>query len=414
MTEPLTRSQRLARATMPALAVGAAGLALCALGSIGGSESAAAHHKQFFTSYLFAWIFWLGVSLGSLGIIMMHHLLGGGWGLLIRRFGEAAALVVPLMAVLFIPIILGVYYLYPWADDAAVANDPVLQHKVPWLNFGFWTIRAVVYFALWTALALLLRTTPLARPGVNAGLFFARVRRVSAVGIVIYFITMSFGGVDWIMAREAQWYSTVFGFILCVGQAVSAACLLIVMLWLVHDEPPFKQIVQPNYLNDLGNVLMTFVILWAYLSFAQFLVIWLGNVQREITWYLHRTEGGWRSVGTVLILFHFLVPFIILLQRPLKRKAGRLAVIAAGIFFVHIIDELYWVTATGYPRNPSALTWLYIQGMNLVAFVGIGGLWIAAFLWILGRAPLIAEGERATVAPVDHGHGRTGTSETLG
>lgn len=409
MSEPVLRSQQLASGKMPALAVGAAGLALCALGSIGGHESATAHHRQFFTSYLFAWIFWLGVSLGSMGIIMLHHLLGGGWGLLIRRFGEAAALVTPFLAVLFIPILLGVYYLYPWADAARVASDPVVQHKTPYLNWGFWSIRAVAYFLIWTVMALLLRTTPLGRPGVNPTTFFARVRRVSAVGLVIYFLTMSLGSVDWIMAREPQWYSTVFGFIVCVGQAVSAACFLIIMLWLLHDEPPFRQIIQPNYLNDLGNVLMTFVILWAYLSFAQFLVIWLGNMQREITWYLQRTQGGWRMVGTALILFHFLVPFIILLQRPLKRKAGRLAVIAAGIFIIHIIDELYWVTATGYPANSSVLTWLYIQGMNLVAFVGVGGLWIAAFLWILGRAPLIAEGEREPISPVDHGHARTGT-----
>lgn len=409
MSEPVMRSQQLSRAMMPALAVGAAGLALCALGSIGGHDPAADHHRQFFTSYLFAWIFWLGVSLGSMGILMMHHLLGGGWGLLIRRFGEAAALVTPLLAVLFIPILLGAYYLFPWADPAQVARDPVLQHKSPWLNWGFWSSRAWAYFVIWIVMALLMRTTPLGRPGVNATAFFARLRRVSAGGLVIYFFTMSLASVDWIMAREAHWYSTVFGFIVCVGQAVSAACFLIMMLWLVHDEPPFRPVVHPNYLNDLGNVLMTFVILWAYLSFAQLLVIWLGNMQREITWYLQRTAGGWRMVGTALILFHFLVPFIILLQRPLKRKAGRLAVIAAGIFIIHIIDELYWVTATGYPADSSVLTWLYIQGMNLVAFVGIGGLWIAAFLWILGRAPLIAEGEQEPISPVDHGHARSGT-----
>jgi len=370
---------------------------------------------QFFRSWLFAWIFWLGVSLGSLGIIMMHHLTGGGWGYMVRRFGENAAMCLPLMVVLFIPIFIGARTIYPWADSNEVAHDAVLRHQeAHWLNWEFWTIRSLVYLLLFCILGWLMQTRSLERTDVDAGPILARLRRVGAAGLVIYFFVMGLGSVDWIMSRQPHWYSTVFGFIVCISQAVSAACFLILMVWLFADEPPLKRVIHPNYLNDLGNVLLTFVILWAYLSFAQFLVTWVGNSQDEITWYIQRTDGGWRWVAAALIMFHFLVPFFILLQRPLKRKTERLACIAAGLFFIHIIDELYWVT----PADPHGSVWnvgrwIYAEAMNLLAFGGIGGLWLAMFLWMTRSRPLLPIGERIPVTPIDHGHGQRPTPGTV-
>ena len=402
----MPRSEQLARAMVPVLLVGAVGTgASIALGLAG----IFAHTGgQFFRSWLFAWIFWLGVSLGCMAIVMLHHLTGGGWGYMVRRFGETAALVTPLMLLLFIPIIIGVRAIYPWAQPHV--TDPVTLHKSAYLNLPFWTIRAVGYLIVFSALAWLLRTGPLMsdRVGTPESLaLMTRQRRVSAGGFVIYFFLMGLASVDWIMSREPHWYSTVFGFIVCIAQAVSGCCFLILMLWIVADDPPFKAVVHPNYFNDLGNVLITFVILWAYLSFAQFLVTWLGNSQQEITWYIQRTDGGWRWVGGALISLHFFVPFMLLLQQPLKRKLGRLAAIAAGLFFIHIIDELYWVT----PADPHVgrwpiIRWIYIEAMNVCAFVGVGGLWMAAYLWIQKGTLLLPIGERVPVMPVDHGHGQ--------
>ena len=401
---PLERrslSQRLVLAMLPIAMVGIVGIVLTIVGGL-------VRPDQFFRSWLFAWIFWLGVSLGSMGVVMLHHLVGGGWGYLIRRFGEIAMMCIPLLAILFIPIILGVRHLYPWAVPDLVAHDPVLKHKVEhWLTWPFWTLRSVIILIAFTLMALSLQTRSLERQGVNAEPVLARLRRVSAGGMVFYFILMSIGAIDWIMSREAHWYSTVFGFIVCISQAVSGACFLIMMLWAFHDEEPLKRIMHPNYLNDLGNVLLTFVILWAYLSFAQFLVIWVGNIQDEITWYIQRTDGGWRFVAAALIAFHFLVPFIILLMRPMKRKMGRLACVAAGLFFMHAIDELYWVT----PADPQGQAWgfgrwIFAEGMNLCAFVGIGGVWLAAFLWLLDSRPLLPVGDRVPVLPVDYAQGQ--------
>ena len=225
------------------------------------------------------------------------------------------------MALLFIPILLGVKYIYPWAIPDEVAHDAILRHKQVWLNWPFWAIRSVVYLLILCWLTWSLRSISLASDHGDARPKLARLHSLSAAGQVLYFVVMSLAAVDWIMSREAHWYSTVFGFVVVISQAVSATCFLIIMVAVYGDEPPLKAAIQPNYLNDLGNVLITFVILWAYLSFAQFLVTWLGNNQTEITWYIRRTEGGWRWIGGALILFHFLAPFMLLLLRPHETQA---------------------------------------------------------------------------------------------
>jgi hypothetical protein len=369
----------------------------------------------FFGSWLFAWLFWFGLSLGCMGIVMMHHLFGGGWGYLVRRFGEAGALVVPVMAILFVPIVLGVRQLYPWAVPRMVAEDPVLRHKAQYLHLSFWGARTIVYFGVFWLWAWLLRVTSLRLDrGPNPRLL-KRLVNLSAIGEVIYFVLMSLAAVDWIMSREPHWISTVFGFIVVISQALTAICFLTLMIALFADDPPLKDAIRPDYLNDLGNVMLTFVILWAYLSFAQFLVTWLGNQQDEITWYIRRTDGGWRWVGAALMGLHFLVPFLLLLMRPLKRKLGRLALIAGGVMFMRVIDVLYWVTPSEFPHVGSwgALHWVYAEIMNILAWLGIGGIWFLAFLWFLKDRPIMPIGDFIPVTPVDHGHGQRPVPGTI-
>jgi len=411
MSELRPTSQRLADARRPMLLVAGVCVVILLLGIF--TEPGHLFHfrpAQLFRSWLFSWVFWFGISLGSMGIVMMHHLFGGAWGYLIRRFGEAAGFCVPLMALLFIPILLGVKYIYPWAIPDEVAHDAILRHKHLWLNWPFWTIRSVIYLLILSWLTWNLRSTSLASDHGDAGPKLARLYRLSAGGQVLIFVVMSLAAVDWIMSREAHWYSTVFGFVVVISQAVSATCFLILMVTAYADEPPLKAAIQPNYLNDLGNVLITFVILWAYLSFAQFLVTWLGNNQTEITWYIHRTEGGWRWIGGALILFHFLAPFILLLLRPMKRKLGRLAAVAAGLMVMRVIDVLYWVT----PSDPHDSTWhaaqrIYAELMNGAALFAIGGVWFATFLWLLKDMPILPIGDPIPVPPEPHGHGQRPT-----
>lgn len=412
MTQTLTRSRHLARAREIVPIGTSVCLVLLVLGMF---VFGRAGRGEFFRSWLFAWTFWFGLSLGCMGVIMMHHLLGGGWGYLIRRFGEAGAMCVPIMAVLFIPIILGAQYIYPWAVPAQVAADPVLQHKAAYLNLNFWIIRAVIYFAIFWLWAWLLRVTSLRLDRESNPRLLKRLVNLSASGEVIYFVVMGLAGVDWIMSREPHWISSVFGFIVVISQALTALCFLTLMVALYADDPPLKDAMRADYLNDLGNVILTFVILWAYMSFAQFLVTWLGNNQDEITWYIRRTDGGWRWVGAALMFLHFLVPFILLLMRPLKRKLGRLAAVAGGLLFMRVIDVLYWITPTEFSHEGSwgAMHWVYAEAMNVLAWLGIGGIWFLAFLWFLKDKPLLPIGDFIPVTPVDHGHGQRAVPGTV-
>lgn len=414
MSETLSRTRHL----VPARRIVSIGTVACLVLLVAGSIIPSAR-DQFFGSWLFAWMFWFGLSLGCMGVVMMHHLLGGGWGYLIRRFGEAGALVVPVMAVLFIPIVLGVRHIYPWAVPAIVAEDPVVRHKTQWLHLSFWGARALLYFAAFWFWAWLLRVTSVRLDDGPNPRLLKRLVNLSAIGEVIYFVLMSLAAIDWIMSREPHWISTVFGFIVVISQALSALCFLTLMVALFADDPPLKRVIQPDYLNDLGNVLLTFVILWAYLSFAQFLVTWLGNQQEEITWYIRRTDGGWRWVGAALMLLHFLVPFLLLLMRPLKRKLGRLALIAGGLMFMRVIDVLYWVTPSLSPAQMhhegswGAMHWIYAAVMNVLAFLAIGGIWFLAFLWFLKDRPILPIGDFIPVTPVDHGHGQRAVPGTV-
>jgi hypothetical protein len=409
VTETRPHSALFDRARRPALL--AAGTALF-LWVVVGAAGWRASPGQLFRSWLFAWIFWLGISLGSMAILMMHHLLGGGWGYLIRRFGEAATLCMPALAVLFLPVLIGAKWIYPWMDKAQVTADAVLRYEHEhFLNWPFWTLRSAIILVAFIAMSFLIQTRSLDRPGANAPAILARIRRVSAGGIVIYFFLMTLGSVDWIMSREPHWKSSVFGFIVCISQAVSATCFLILMLYVFRNSEPLGRILNPDLLNDLGNVLLTFVILWSYLSLAQFLVTWLGNSQGEIPWYIRRTHGGWRWVGAALILFHFLIPFLILLQRPMKRKLGRLATIAAGVFMIHILDELYWVTpADSEPGAWTAGQWIFAQSLNVLSFSAVGGLWITAFFWLLGNRPLASTADDPPTPSLNYENGRPTTS----
>jgi hypothetical protein len=223
---------------------------------------------------------------------------------------------------------------------------------------------------------------------------------------------MSLGAVDWIMSREPHWSSTVFGFLICISQAITGICFLIMMVSIFSRQLAYAQEVRPNYLNDIGNVLLTFVILWAYLGLSQFLIIWLGDIQPEIEWYIRRTDRLWRWVAGALIAFHFLVPFLLLLQRPMKRRLPPLLGIAIFMFVVHALDVLFIITPTGRYSHPAGW-WVLAQFMNLGAWLGMGGIFIAAFLWVLRRAPILTVGDRIPVISVDHAHGQRPATGTL-
>ena len=336
---------------------------------------------SFFNAWLFAWLFWLAISLGGMALSMLHVLTGGGWGVLIRPIGNAAARVLPVMFVLFLPVLLGMRILFPWAQPHELL-DPILKHGHAYLNPTLFVIRCVVYFAIWIGLSWVM---------MNSSSETWRAR-ASAAGLVLYVITITLAGVDWIMSRQLHWVSSVFGFILAVAQTLTALCFILVVLRSrIRSHPAIAAFAKPKHFVDLGNMLLMLVILWAYMNFAQFLITWTGNEQQDIGWYVHRTYGGWRWVAGIIIFIHFLVPLILLLQRPLKANPDRLTTIAAGLLVLRILD-LYW--NVGPQRLADPHSGFVLSPLDVLAWIGIGGIWYAFFSRALARMPeLIFAGE---------------------
>jgi hypothetical protein len=358
-----------------AFATGAVAMALLLIGAL-------FDRAQFFRSYLFAFSFWLAIPLGSLAILMLQYLTGGEWGWIIRRSLEAAARTLPLIALLFVPVLIGLPALYPWAQAEHVAGDAVLQHKAGYLNVPFFVARALFYLGAWAALGFFLARWSQQQDDVSARAD-QRLRRLSAPGLLLYFFTMTFAAIDWFMSIEPDWYSTIYGVLWIVNQGLTALAFAIVALALSEQRPPLAAYLRPNHFHDLGNLLLAFVMLWAYVAFSQYLIIWSGNLAEEIPWYIKRTAGGWRWIPPALIVGHFFLPFLLLLQRGVKQKSTKLACVAGAILVLRILDN-YWLLVPGFGHAAAKVHWL-----DVAAIVGIGGLWCGAFLWQREKRPLL-------------------------
>jgi hypothetical protein len=357
--------RRLQRA---ALAIGFIGLAFCGVGAFFSAE-------QFFQSYLVAYLFWLGVPLGCLGVMMLHNLSGGAWGNAIRSVLESGVRTLPLMLVLFLPLLFGLQSLYEWARPEAVAEDPFLRHKSLYLNVPWFLIRSALYFGLWIGAALLLTKWSRDFDRTADPRLSNRLRILSGPGLVLYVLTITFASVDWVMSLEPHWYSTIYGVHFMGGHALSAFAFAILVTGLLARQEPLSSSLHASHFHDLGNLLLGFVMLWAYFSFSQWLIIWSANLPEEVTWYVRRTRGGWEWLALCLMLFHFTVPFFLLLSRGIKRRIPALCAIAAAIVFMRLLD-LFWYTAPAFRPAEFRIHW-----MDLAAPVGVGGLWIAALIW---------------------------------
>jgi hypothetical protein len=304
-------------------------------------------------------------------ILMMHHLTGGAWGTVIRPFLETATRTLPVLALLFLPLLLGLADVYPWArwTPEQIRGSKLLEHKSVYLNETAFIVRAVVYLGVWVALALLL--TRGAGPEAEG-----RRATLSGPGLVLYGLTVTFASIDWIMSLDPLWYSTIFGMLLAGGQVLAGMAFAILCLVLVlraADTP-----VPRGPLHDVGNLLLAMVMMWAYLAFSQFLLIWCGNLPEETTWYVKRLQGGWQVLGILLIVAQFMLPFFMLLSRDLKREPRGLALVAGVVLVMRVVD-LYWmVTPSYFPHQEIRLHW-----MDLAALVGLGGLVLACFLHLL-------------------------------
>jgi hypothetical protein len=365
-----------ARVQSIALTVGLVGFALCLVGWVTNAD-------QFFRSYLLGYLFWIGLALGCLPLMMIHHLTGGAWGLVIRRPLEAASRTLPLMIVLFLPVLLGVHSLYLWSRPDAVAADELLQHKAPYLNLTFWLVRTALYFAVWLALAL--RFSHWSREQDRTGdvRLARKMQLLSGPGIVFYFLAITFASIDWVMSLDPHWVSSIFGPLVAAGQVLNTFAFVIVALALLSDHAPIAAVIRPSMFHDLGKLLLAFVMVWAYFSFSQFLIIWAGNLPEEIRWYLERSNGGWTALGIFIIVFHFFVPFLLLLSRDLKRQGRMLAIVASGIIVMRFVD-IFWTVKPIFNPHQLSIHWL-----DLAAPAAIGGIWLWTFVAQLKSQPLL-------------------------
>lgn len=377
MEQTQTLSPHINRIQQPALIVGILALVVTIAGAFISSQ------QQFFQSYLLGYLFWVHVALGCFAVVMVHHLVGGAWGFGIRRFLESGAMTLPLMAVLFVPLIFGLGQLYLWAQPDKVAEFELLQHKTPYLNVPFFIGRTVLYFVIWIGLAFLLNRWSLRQDRTGEPEINNRLKSLSAVGLILYVLTVSFASFDWMMSLEPKWFSSIYGVLFIAGQAlVTVALAIILVTWLGRFEPLARWTSTARY-NDLGNFLLAFVSFWAYIAFSQFLIIWSANLPEEVTWYISRTQGGWQWIAIVLILFHFSLPFALLLSRRVKRQTQLLTGIAVFVVFMRLV-ELFWLVVPAFHAQQIHLHWL-----DLAAPVGIGGLWIAFFIWQLNGKSLL-------------------------
>ena len=354
-----------------------------ALGAVVSLGGALLNFTQFMQSYLMAYMLCLGVTLGSLALGMVHQLSGGAWGVVIRRPIGAAARVLPVMTALFLPIALGMSRLYPWTNTDLVAHDEVLRHKQLYLNTPFFLARAALYFLVWNVLSYFLNAWSLEQDRNPDPRIARRMQQLSAGGLLAYGLTITFAAFDWLMSLEPHWFSTIYGVLIMGGQGLSALAFLIVALVWLSRRPPLDRIVVAAHFHDLGNLLLAFVMLWAYFSFSQYLIIWSGNLPAEITWYTHRLQTGWRWVGTSLILFHFAVPFVLLLSRAVKRDPQMLVKVAIAVLIVRLLD-LFWLIAPEFHPAGIAVSWL-----DVVLPMTLGAIWLGCFIRQLrGRAIL--------------------------
>jgi hypothetical protein len=365
------------------------------------------HPDEFYRAYLLGFMAWLGVALGSMAILMIRHLTGGGWGMVIRRILGAAMRTLPLLAVLFIPIIVGVHSLYIWARPLELVQDKHLREHLAditktYLTTKGFVLRAVFYFAIWNLLSFLLShwSKQTDRPGARDNT--QRFKAVAGPGLILYGFTISFAAIDWVMSLDPSWISTIFGLVVLIGEVLSAMCFAVVVERILFNYKPMSEMLKPDFVHDHGKWMLAFTMVWAYFNYSQWLIIWAGNLPAEITYYLRRLNGGWGYVGLFIVIFHFAIPFGILLSRPFKRDIRMLVWLAVWLMLMRYLD-LFWIIEPNF-----SLTFKFTLA-DAVVPIAIGGFWLAYFFRNLGALPLLPIYDPSVIEVLEPAHHHGGT-----
>jgi hypothetical protein len=395
MTPSDTLRRQMDSVQKSVLFVGIAALAI----SVVGLFTDAAH---FWQSYLFAFIFWSGLTLGCLGIFFLHNVVGGNWGVAVRRLVESGLKTLPLIAVLAIPIFFALGFLYKWTDAGYRAEHFATGHKAAYLNPTWFIARTVIYFVIWfgSGYRILAMANEHDRTGDRA--LFRRIKGRSAPALLVFVVTTTLAFIDWIMSLEPDWYSTIYGWMFTVGQVLLTFSFLVAVLVLLSKREPFASFLTRQHYHDLGNLMLAFTMLWAYMSFAQFLIIWAENLPDEIPWYVRRFSGGWGYIAWTIAIFHFFVPFYLLLMRFIKKHPSRLRTLALWIIVMRMLD-VFWIVTPAFRQRGLEVYWT-----DFATLIGIGGIWLAIFIWNLKSRPLLAAHDPRdtySLLAAAHGHG---------
>ena len=352
------------------------GAAVCAMFGFG-------NPKQFFFSWLVSFLFFLSLALGGLFFVLIQYAAQGGWGIVLRRVGETIFATIPAMAVLFLPLLFGLHDLFEWSHHEAVEQDALLQWKAPYLNVTFFLIRAFIYFAIWSLIALLYYQVSRRQDATGDPAISARLRRLAGPAIIVLAITQTFASIDWIMSLNPHWYSTMFGVYFFAGSFVGFIALLSVLAPAMMRARLLDTVVTAEHLHDVGKLLFAFTAFWAYIAFSQFFLIWYANLPEETIWYKARLVGSWKTVSVLLMIGHFGVPFLYLMGRTVKRHGATLALGGAWILAMHFID-LYW----------QVMPTMHADGvrpalLDVTAFMAVGGCFVAAASWLMRRQALV-------------------------
>lgn len=372
------------------LLLGAAALALGVVGAF-------FDRGAFFRAYLIGYLLCLAVALGSTALLMLYHLTGGRWGYTIRRLLEAASRTLPVVAVFFVPILFGLKDLYPWARPELVRANPLLAEKRAYLNVGFFIVRSIVVFGIWIALSSRLNRLSAEQDRTGDPALALRLQRVSAPGLILYGATTFFAAVDWVMSLTPLWTSSIFGMLFVVGQGVTTMAAMLVALRFFGEREELSRAVGPLVLRDLGNLLFMFLMLWAYVTFSQLIIIWAGNLPDEIPWYIPRLQTSWKFLSLALLLVYFAAPFALLLSRRVKENLRFVSTVAAAVLAMRVFDLIWLVEPTFHPRG------LFVHWMDLVVPAGLAGIWTFVFCREVGKRPLLALHDARIEGAVGHG-----------
>jgi len=374
-----------------AFMVGAVALLLSLYGALSSPE-------RFYSSYLMSFMLVLGLTLGSLGLVMLQHLTGGHWGIIIRRPLESATRTLPLVVAFFLPIaLIGVKYLYgAWLNPEELRKEPLSEFQQSYLTLGRFELRAFIYFVIWLLLMYVFnRLSKEQDERPEDRVLRRRLKMLAGPGIILYVFAMSFAAIDWVMSISPHWASTIYGFLFVAGQLISSMSLMIAVVVLLARTEPFSAVLQRRHLHDLGKLLLAFVMLWAYFDFSQLLIIWSGNLPEEITFYRTRLYGGWGVVAVLVLIFHFFVPFFLLLSQSLKRSNKLLPRVALWLIFMRLVD-LFWMTRPEFTSR-AVPSWL-----DLLLPIALGGLWLGFFAFNLKQYPLLPLGDPKLAEAIEH------------